>query len=139
MKVKIAFGLALVAATASAAGAQQRRAPQQLPIQQGYYVADFEPCGQTMSVFRYDGGRIGWYGAERQPHEMEPIRSVRRQGNRHQVTIANRDPDRESNPSGVTEVMIAARGQGRIAVEVQEEIPMRLCAPASLPRWMRGR
>ena len=90
------LGLALAAAAASAAGAQPRQAAQQLPIQQGYYVADFEPCGSTMSVFRYDGRRIGWYGAQRQAHEMEPIRSVRRQGRSYRVEITDRDPDPET-------------------------------------------
>ncbi len=140
MKMRIAAALSVIAAAASAAGAQPaRRAPQQLPIAQGYYVADFDQCGNTMSVFRYDGRRIGWYGAQREANEMEPIRSVRRQGNRWEVRITNRDPDPETNGGGVTPVMITPRGANRISVEVQEEIPMRLCAPGSLPRWMRGR
>jgi hypothetical protein len=139
MRLGIATLIGIAAAAASTAAAQPRRAPVQLPIQQGYYVADFDQCGSTMSVFRYDGRRIGWYGAQREAHEMEQIRSVRREGGRYRVEIVNRDPDREMNPDGITPVMIRARGQGRISVEVQEEIPMRLCAPASLPRWMRGR
>ena len=136
MKTTTALALAIIAATASAATAQPRPA-QQLPIQQGNYVADFESCGETMSVFRYDGRRIGWFGAERQAHEMEAIRSVRRQGRSYRVEIADRDSG--SGSGGVTPVIITPRGQGRIAVEVQEEIAMRLCAPATLPRWMRGR
>jgi hypothetical protein len=140
MKMRMGAALAVTIAAASAAGAQPaRRAAPQLPIQQGYYVADFEPCGNTMSVFRYDGRRIGWYGAQREANEMEPIRSARRRGNGWEVQITNRDPDRETNPTGLTPVLITPRGQNRISVEVQEEIPMRLCAPAALPRWMRGR
>jgi len=140
LKLNFAAAIAAAALTGAAADAQPARrgaAPQQLPIQQGYYVADFDRCGDTMSVFRYDGRRIGWYAAQRQPNEMEPIRSVRREGRDYLVEIANRDPDAGSG--AVTTVMIAPRGQGRIAVEVQEQIPMRLCTPASLPRWMRGR
>lgn len=134
MTMKIAMALAL-AATAAAAGAQPRVSPPELPIRQGYYVADYDQCGSTASVFRYDGRRIGWYAAERQPHEMEPIRSVRRVRGGVLVEIANREPSADA----VTTVMVAPRGPGRIAVEVQEQIPMRLCTPASLPRWMRGR
>lgn len=140
MIMKMAAAAAVIAAAASAAEAQPaRRAPQQLPIAQGYYVAEFEPCGNTMSVFRYDGRRIGWYGRQREAHEMEPIRLVRRQGNRWEVRITDRDPDPEMDSGGFVPVMITPRGRNRISVEVQEEIPMRLCAPAALPRWMRGR
>lgn len=136
----ITAALTLGATAASAAAVQPaRRAPQQLPIAQGHYVADFEACNSAMRVFRYDGRRIGWYGARREANEMEPIRAVRRSGNRWEVQITNRDPDPEMNPDGLIPVMITPRGQNRIAVEVQEEIPMRLCAPASLPPWMRGR
>lgn len=140
MKRTISAALAVAALAASPAHAQPaRRAPQQLPIAQGYYVADFDQCGDTMSVFRYDGRRIGWYGERREPNEMESIRSVRRRGSGWEVQIINRDPDREMNPTGLTPVLITPRGPNRISVEVQEEIPMRLCAPATLPRWMRGR
>lgn len=141
MNIHRAAMLALAVAAASAASAQpaRRAAPQQLPIAQGYYVADYEPCGNTMSVFRYDGRRIGWYGEQREANEMEPIRSVRRRGNRWEVRITDRDPDPGMNAGGMTPVMITPRGRNRISVEVQEEIPMRLCAPAALPRWMRGR
>jgi len=129
----------MVAALLSAGSAdamQGRRAPT-LPIAQGYYVADFEQCGEPMNVFRYDGRRIGWLGRERQANEMEPILGIRRVGARWEVQITDRDPEAYGNSSGRIPVMITARGQNRIAVEVQEEIPMRLCAPASLPRWAR--
>ena len=134
MRVKIILAAAIAAGAASAGEAQQR-----LPIQPGFYAYEQERCGRADSLFRYDGRRIGWIRAERQPNEMEPIRRIRRQGRAWQVDIANRDPDPEMNPDGIIPVMITPRGQGRIAVEVQEELPMRLCAAAELPRWTRGR
>ena len=128
-------------ALASTAASAQPRGNVQLPIAPGHYVWEGEPCGRAGSIFRYDGRRAGWYGAEAEGDMVGDIRRVRRAGSRYVVRVTGRDAEGEVQ-DGLIDLTVTLLGRGRIAAQLEagpdsEVTPLRLCQPASLPRWGR--
>lgn len=132
--------LAAAALAATSASAQPARSVR-LPIAPGHYVWEGEPCGRAESIFRYDGRRAGWYNNADGEHMVGDIRRVWRSGRRYVVQVTGQDAEGEAR-DGLIEITVTLLPRGRVLAQLEvgpdaEETPMRLCAPASLPRWGR--
>lgn len=140
MKLVTVISAVLTAsAVAAPAAGQQGRAPR-LPIAPGHYVWEGEPCGRAGSIFLYDGRRAGWYGSRpEEGHQVGQIRRAWRSGRRYVVQVTGQGAE-GNRQDGLIEIAVTLLPRGRIQIEVgpdSEETPLRLCAPASLPRWGR--
>ncbi len=140
MKLGTIISAALMA-IAVAAPASAQPSGLRLPIAQGYYVWEGEPCNRAESIFRYDGRRAGWYNNGNGSHDVGQIRRVWRNGRSYVVQVTGRDAHGDVQ-DGLIEITVTLLSRGRILTQLEtgpdaEETPLRLCAPASLPRWGR--